>query len=86
MPREEKFIRRPLSDFGILHSKNGEDAGEEDLPTFPLGMEFLTPENQSLKKRKKENKPGPCHRVSKTIKFSDAIFAFSKGKHTFWKR
>ena len=32
--------------------------------TFSLGFEFLTPEKKKLKKRKKESKPGPCHRVS----------------------
>ena len=34
--------------------------------TFSSGLEFLTPEKKkkNLKKRKKENKPGPCHRVS----------------------
>ena len=46
-----------------------EPADEEDLPTFSLGLEFLTPEKKKKKKkkkkRKKENKPGPCHRRKK---------------------
>ena len=40
-----------------------EPADEEDLPTFSLGLGLLTPE-KNLKNRKKENKQGPCHRVS----------------------
>ena len=57
-----------MSDFLHFAFKNGrnfqqnvklqmatrEPADEEALPTFSLGLEFLTPE-KNLKKRKKEN-------------------------------
>ena len=35
-----------------------EPADEEDLPTFSLGLEFLTPE-KNLKKRKKREQARP---------------------------
>ena len=61
-----------------------EPADEEDLPTFSLGLEFLTPE-KNLKKRKKEQ-ARPLSSCLAKLLFSDANFAFSEGKHTFSKR
>ena len=43
-----------------------EPADEEDLPTFSLGFEFLTPEKKKKKteeKEKREKAYGPYHRV-----------------------
>ena len=43
-----------------------EPADEEELPTFSLGKEFLTPQKER-KKKKTKNNYGPCHPVSQTI-------------------
>ena len=61
------------SDFCILHSKTkklqqkgtlniaiSEPSDEEDLATFSLGLDFLTPEKQAKRKGKTENKQGGC--------------------------
>ena len=58
-----------------------EPADEEALPTFSLGLEFLTPE-KNLKKRKKENKARDI--VSrKTIKFQAPISLSQREKTPF---
>ena len=44
-----------------------EPADEEELPSFSLGMEFLTPQKERKKKKKTNNKHGRCHPVSQTI-------------------
>ena len=49
-----------------------EPANEEDLPTFSLGLEFLTPEKKPKEKEKK-NKQCPCHRFSKNCYFQTPI-------------
>ena len=46
-----------------------EPVDEEHLPTFSLGLEFLTSEKENLKKRKKENKQGPCKELLKRLLF-----------------
>ena len=59
----------------------GEPADEEALPTFSLGLEFLTPE-KNLKKRKKENKARDI--VSrKTINFQAPISLSQREKTPF---
>ena len=79
MPRKKIFS---ASDLGIFAFKNGgklqqkvklniaisEPADEEHLPTFSLGLEFLTPEKQAKTKKEKQ----------KTSKA--AVFAFRKSK------
>ena len=44
-----------------------EPADEEELPSFSLGMEFLTPQKERKKKNKTKKKHGRCHPVSQTI-------------------
>ena len=77
MPPEKFFS---ASDFGISYSKTGEnfnkklklniaisEPADEDLPTFSLGLEYLTPTKQPKEKEKK-----------KTSKAT--VFAFRKSK------
>ena len=47
-----------------------EQADEEDLPTFSLGLEFLTPEKKSKEKEKKRTSKA---RVIVSINFLTAI-------------
>ena len=45
-----------------------EPADEEELPSFSLGMEFLTPQKERKKKKTTtKNKHDRCHPVSQTI-------------------
>ena len=77
----KKKIFSAIFHFGILLLKNWlrlrqqfklnmesfEPADEEELSTFSLGMEFLTPQKE-WKKKKTKNKHSWCHPVSQTIR------------------
>ena len=60
--------RRKLQQKGKLNIAIREPADEEDLSSFSLGLDFLTPEKQAKKKKEKQ----------KTRKA--AVFPFRKSK------
>ena len=55
-----------------LNMESCEPADEEELPSFSLGMEFLTPQKERKKKNKKKTRPVSSrfanHRVENVIK------------------